>query len=90
MNKTRLVMKNPQISNTISILRRTMFHRVYDMLRFHKFTCGSSWISDFGSPEKEEDFKVLLSYSLLHNVKVPEDQNIQVRHIYFPLARWYQ
>ena len=39
------------------------------MLRFHKFTIGWSWVSDYGSPDNPEDFKVLLAYSPYHNIK---------------------
>ena len=34
---------------------------VLDMLRFHKFTIGWAWTSDYGEPDKEEDFFNLLS-----------------------------
>ena len=42
---------------------------VTDMLRYHKFTIGWAWISEFGDPEKQEDFETLYDYSPLHNVK---------------------
>lgn len=41
----------------------------YDMLRFHRFTAGANWISEYGSPDKPEDFPFLRAYSPLHNVR---------------------
>jgi len=42
---------------------------VLDMLRFHKFTIGWAWTSDYGEPDEKEDFMNLLSYSPYHNIQ---------------------
>ncbi len=43
---------------------------VIDMLRYHRFTVGRFWVSDYGDAEQNADhFRFLYAYSPLHNVR---------------------
>ena len=42
---------------------------VLDMLRFPAFTIGWAWTSDYGSADDPEQFRTLLAYSPLHNIR---------------------
>ncbi|MBK8900810.1 MAG: S9 family peptidase [Anaerolineaceae bacterium] len=51
---------------------------VIDMLRYHKFTAGRYWTSEYGNAETDpEHFRFMMAYSPLHNV--------QPDHTYPPL-----
>ncbi|MDH3285548.1 MAG: prolyl oligopeptidase family serine peptidase [Acidobacteriota bacterium] len=44
-----------------------------DMVRYHLFGSGRTWISEYGSSEDEEQFRALHAYSPYHNVEQGAD-----------------
>lgn len=45
-----------------------------DMLRYHTWSAGASWMAEYGDPEDPEQRAVLRSYSPLHNVAERADR----------------
>lgn len=79
-NPTRLAIKGGSngglLVGAVATQRPDLFQAVIcsvpllDMIRYHKFLIARYWIPEYGDPDKEEDFRYLLSYSPYHNVKV--------------------
>jgi prolyl oligopeptidase len=44
-----------------------------DMLRYHKFGSGKTWINEYGDPEDPEHFSFLYDYSPYHHVEEGSD-----------------
>src|SRR5277367_6197748 len=44
-------------------------HSVLDLLRYHLFTIGYAWKSDYGDPDVKEDFEFIYKWSPYHNVR---------------------
>ncbi len=42
---------------------------VMDMLRYHRFTIGWGWATEYGTSDNEAEFRTLYAYSPLHNIR---------------------
>lgn len=50
---------------------------VMDLLRYHKFTIGAAWASDYGNPDEKVHFENLRKFSPLHNIHAPNSTKYQ-------------
>lgn len=42
---------------------------VFDMVNAHKYTVGKYHLDEYGNPEKEDEYKLITTYSPLHKIK---------------------
>jgi prolyl oligopeptidase len=56
--------QRPELVGAVVIDRPSL-----DMVRFHKFTASRNWIQEFGSPENEDEFRVLYALSPYHKLE---------------------
>jgi len=47
------------------------------MLRFQKFTVGYYWCGEYGCSENKTHFDNLITYSPLHNIRLPKNKSVQ-------------
>ena len=55
-----------------------------DLLRFHKFTIGHAWCSDYGNPDEKIYLEHNLKISPLHNIprlEVSKNENVLNREV---------
>lgn len=50
---------------------------VMDLLRFHKFTIGRVWTSEYGNPDEKVYFDKMIKFSPLHNIHSPNSTGNQ-------------
>ncbi len=56
-----------------------------DLLRFHKFTIGHAWCSDYGNPDEKIHLENNLKLSPLHNIRIPK---VIIMESWFWLIDW--
>lgn len=53
---------------------------LFDMKRYHKLLAGASWVSEYGDPDKPEDWTFMSKYSPYQNIQPGTD---------YPATFWY-
>jgi prolyl oligopeptidase len=67
--KPQVLFRNPSASTGEAFGSAVPEVGVLDVTRFHRFTIGWAWTSDFGSPDDPDDLAVLLDYSPYHRLE---------------------